>query len=191
MEALNRLANRVPVTIACIGLVLFGCVAETSEVELPIQPAQPTVQTPNALPDTQAQVTTAPASRVDLIKTINADLRGDLLELDLSYEGRRGNIFVRWDIAIDDTNDAIIEGAREDTVTILRAIALSGFDYQDVRLSGWYTLIIDINLNTQYQEVLNLYYTREKLDPMDWDNIRARYIWVISDEGAVHWLLQQ
>ncbi len=165
-----------------LGLLLSGCGLAASPTAAPTSPP---AGTPSPLAGEQAP------TQAELEEAISADLNGDLLELDLRHDALAGNVFVRWDIAIGDTNDEIIDGAMDDTVVILREVATSGIEYQQVRLSGWYTLTVDINLNTEHTEVLDLTYYKEKLDQLHWERVRPRYIWVIADQAAVHYLFQQ
>lgn len=174
-----------PTTLAiAIGLSLM-IAACSSAATAP----EPTL--PDATAASPAAPTTRPKTIAELSAEIEGQLLGELVALETDYEGMPGRIFARWDIAMGDTNEAIIDGARQDSVAILGSIARSGIEYEEVWLSGWYTITIDINLNTEHTEMVSLFYNRATLEPRNWDGLRHQFIWVISDGGHLHWLFTE
>jgi hypothetical protein len=160
-----------------------ACSGATDEVAPEPIDSGSDVESPSA-----SDTRTSPKTIEEVVTEIDEQLIGELVNLELDHEGEPGRIYARWDIAIDSTNEAIIDGARLDSVTILRSIARSGINYEEVWLSGWFTITVDINLNTEHTEMVSLFYDRETLEPRNWDGIRSQYIWLISDRGNIHWL---
>ena len=168
--------------VTSVVVLCSGCATEPTATATPTQTPEPTLApTPTRPPTTEEE----------LMAMISSELLGYLKEVIFDYQGNTETLFVNWDVARDSTNERIISGAQQDTVTILRAIAESNIDYQEVRLSGWYPVTIDINDNVEDTEVIWLYYDRSTLEELNWENVRSQYIWIVADRGSVHRLLQE
>ena len=148
----------------------------------------PTIPEPTQVPTPSPSPTAIPAP-VDLTAledSLHASLQGTFIEAAVDCEETPGLVCVTWELRGEQSKDLIIWKAKEDTAEILKGVAESGFPYQEVLVSGWYTQTVDINFNTEYTEFVHLYFTREILDQIKWDGVQAQAIWFLYDHGHVH-----
>ena len=167
-------------TILCMGCTVAG--QETEAIPTTAVPVQSVTaaQTPSKVPLDQEQVR----------QLISDDLRGDLASVKQGDEDP-GEVFVEFQILLEDSAPCTIRAAQEDTVTILHAIARCGVPYERIVISGWAPITIDINSNTQNTELLFLRYDRETVEAIDWDSVRAKYIWLVASYSRIHDSLQE
>lgn len=165
-------------------LMLSACASGTETVTAP-----PDVQqSPPAEDSSTIDLPSPMLSEDELLAAINAeeDLLGVLTEVVFDYDDEPGVVFVRWNIASGVTNEKIIAGAKQDTVVILRTTYLSGLEFDEIWLSGWYTVTIDINANTSHDEMCFLKYERETIAQLHWDRVRSQFIWDITRWKGLH-----
>jgi hypothetical protein len=112
-------------------------------------------------------------------------LSGDLKDVIFNYKGNPGMLFICWDLQGAYSNELIAKGAKEDTVKILRVVVESSVEYDQVLISAWYPLTVDINNTIEDTKVISLYYDKATLEGRNWDTIRMQYIWLIADRGFV------
>jgi len=113
-------------------------------------------------------------------------LSGDLKDVIFDCKGNQGRLFICWDLQGAYSNELIAKGAKENTVEILRAVVESSVEYDQVLISAWYPLTVDINNTLEDTEVISLYYDKATLEGRNWDTIRGQYISLIADRGFVH-----
>ena len=164
-----------------IFLLLAACASQaTPEEKQPAttEPSQKSVQTP-----TSASTTFTEEELENLLREV---LSGDLKDVVFDYKGEPGTLFICWDLKSDYSNELIEKAAQEDTVEILRAVVESSAEYDQVLISAWYPMTVDINNTLEDTEVISLYYDKATLEERNWDTIRSQYIWLIADRGFVH-----
>ncbi len=137
---------------------------------------------------TEAEMLTKEEELEDLLREV---LIGDLKDVIFDHNGEPGMLFISWDLQSAYSNELIADGAKEDTVEILRTIVESDVEYEEVNISAWYPMTVDINNNVEDTEVISLYYDRATLEGRNWDTIRKQYIWWIADRGFVNKELQR
>lgn len=173
-----------------------GCVAEPAETPFITQSPSPSV-TQTVIEKTETiEITPTTVSRKQTTEDELADLiRGELLghfkKVIIGYKDDPGRIYIRWDLSTASDNETIIEYAQTDTVTILQNCWQSGASFYEVQISGWFTQTVDINGTLDYTELIDLSYSKDTLELVNWDTVRSQYIWIIADGGSVHWLLQK
>ena len=173
----------IPLCCALIlALILSACSPGKEEVVQPsAAPILPTTQDTGTEESPSVQV-----SESELLESISGEMLGVPTEVQFDYEDELGVVFVRWEIASENSNEKIIAGAKQDTVVILRTIYLSGLDFEEIWLSGWYTVTIDINANTAPAEMVFLKYERETIAQLHWDRVRSQFIWDITRWKGLH-----
>jgi hypothetical protein len=162
--------------LALIALSI-GCSTKPSLTAAPVSTIKPAqASTPTELPPTANELS-------DLI---GRDLEGEIRDLAFNYQGKHGILFISWNLQGFYTNELIARSAQRDTVEILRLIVESGLEFNQVLISGWYPMTVDINNTIEDTEVISLYFDRETLEERNWRTIRSQYIWLIADHGFVH-----
>jgi hypothetical protein len=171
-------------------LLILGVLVACSPQSAPERP----VQTPTPPPTPQATNTQTPTivsiSSEELSHQIQSEIKGELTHLIYDYQDNPGEIFARWDMYGDSTNERIAKTAKEDSVAILGAITQSDLTFTKVIISGWYYWTVDINNTIEYNEFFRLHYDLETLEQINWETVRSQYIWLVADKGEVHWLLE-
>lgn len=181
----KRVSRRILICMWLSSVLCMGCAAAGQETDIvpttaaPVQSAT-IAETPSSVPFDNARMR----------QLLSEDLRGDLISVKHS-DADPGEIFVEFQILLEDTATRTIRTAREDTVNILHAIARSGLSYEQIVISGWAPITIDINDNTENKELLLLRYDRETVEAIDWDAVRAKYIWLIASYAQIHDSLQE
>ena len=170
--------------IICLWLPLSLCIGCTPE----------NLATPDPLSSTATEVqrftavstpSRAPMDDEQMQQFLSEDLQGELISFH-SNDEEAGEINVRFQILLEGTTARTIRVAREDTVCILHAIERSQLIYQQIVISGWAPITVDINANTQNTELLLLRYDRETVDAIDWNALRTQYIWLIASYSQIH-----
>jgi len=167
--------------ILCILLLVTACtVQSTPEPGRPAttETAPTSVQTP-----TPAET---PITEEELENLLREVLSSDLKDVIFDYRGKPGTLFICWDLQGAYSNELIAKGAKEDTVEILRAVVESSAEYDQVHISAWYPMTVDINNTLEDTEVISLYYGRATLEGRNWDTIRSQFIWLIADRSFVN-----
>lgn len=173
-----------------------GCVAESAETlvitQSPSTPTtQPTIEKKETIEVTPTTAASEQTTEDQLIDSIGDELLGHLKKVTIGYMDDPGRIYVRWELSTASENEKIIQYAQDDTVTILRNCWESGASFYEVQISGWFTQTVDINANLEYRELIDLVYTKDTLELVNWETVRSQFIWIIADGGSVHWLLQE
>ncbi|MFX0145521.1 MAG: hypothetical protein ACFE9C_15760 [Candidatus Hodarchaeota archaeon] len=172
--------------ILFILLISTACTTQiTPEASQPItiDPTQKPVQT-----DTAVKTTITEEELEILLREV---LIGDLKDVIFDHDGEPGMLFICWDIQAAYSNELIADGAKEDTLEILRTVVESDVEYDEVHISGWYPMTVDINNTIEDTEVISLFYDRATLEGRNWDTIRTQYIWWIAGRGFVNKELQR
>lgn len=170
-------------------LLLFLLVAAcTTQASPEARPPVSTEPTPSAQLDQPVKGISTEEELEDLLREV---VSGELKDVIFDHEGEAGTLLVCWNLQGAFSNDIIAKTAQEDTVNILGTVVESGVEYDQVHISGWYPMTIDINNTLQDTEVISLYYNKATLEERNWDTIRAQYIWWIADRGFVNKELQR
>lgn len=102
------------------------------------------------------------------------------------FNADSGLIYVQF--AIDDNLGIrmIRTGARIDTLTILEEVSQTSLDYSGVDVLGTFELV-DQYGNTSESIVTSLYYTRETVERINFDNMLFENVYEIADNvGMIH-----
>ena len=75
--------------------------------------------------------------------------------------------------------------ARKDIVALLEAIFKSSLDYDGVNILGSYSLE-DLYGNSNERIVVRLFYEKDNLSRIQWDNFDSENVYEISDDQAIH-----
>lgn len=167
--------------ILSVSLLITACTTQST-----LEPGLPaTTETAPTSVQSPAPAKTS-ITEEELENLLREVLSGDLKDVIFDYKGNPGRLFICWDIQGAYSNELIVKGAKEDTVEILRAVVESSVDYDQVLISAWYPMTVDINNTLEDTEVISLYYDKATLEGRNWDTIRSRYIWLIADRGFLH-----
>jgi hypothetical protein len=186
------------VTTIFLVIVFSGCSPQgtTEPSPEPISTSEPQetltqpVEQPTLSPTPMIE-RSEPMTEGELEDSLTEAIQGEFKEIIYDFQDEPGTIFVKWEFFPEYSTESIVDTAKEDTAAILRTIYYSGMDFNEVIVSGWFTQTVDINNNVEYTELLQLYYGRNKLDGIKWDSLRVQYIWLIADDGQIHWLLEE
>ncbi len=205
----------VPVTkkrpiLLIVVVVLFGicvfCIATTTVMDkLGLIPTSTASPLPSAtLPPTQTPLpaATLPSSATALptgTLTPEAQLRA-LIETALGRGNRdvprlaniqwnagTKELLIQWAINDNLTGNLIMVGIQNDITDTLKAIAQSSlpFDYQRITFDGTFPLQ-DVYGNVVEERVVEVSYTRETVEKINWDNFQRTDIFTIADFDFIH-----
>jgi hypothetical protein len=165
----------------CVLLLMTACTAQATP-EL----GQPT--TSEITPSLVLSPTPAKTSitEEELEQHLREVLSDNLKDVIFDYKDNPGILFICWDLQSAYSNELIAKGAKEDTVEILRTVVENNVEYDQVLISAWHPITVDINNTIEDTEVISLYYDKATLDGRNWDTIRTQFIWLIADRGFVH-----
>lgn len=184
--------------LSTLSMFLSACREASNGMDTPVvSPTQitttiPVTITPTGTPTIIDKEEPLPSvDREQIIIQIDDILSGRLKAVNFGFEDRSELITVEWNFEGGGSNRMIASQAREETTDILDILYHSEIDYEQITLSGWYTITVDINNNLEYLELLSLDYSEETLDQINWKTVRPPYIWLVADRAFVHRLLQE
>lgn len=96
-----------------------------------------------------------------------------------------GRIEVDWAINDNLSEDLTRAGAQMDATEIVRAIAESGYDYEFILLRGTFPLVDQLG-NVEETKVVELFFGRELVEQINFDNFLHRNIYDIADSSQIH-----
>ena len=96
-----------------------------------------------------------------------------------------GRIEVDWAINDNLSEDLTRAGAQLDATEIVRAIAESGYDYEFILLRGTFPLVDQLG-NVEETKVVELFFGRELVEQINFDNFLHRNIYDIADSSQIH-----
>ena len=94
-------------------------------------------------------------------------------------------IFLHWTINDNLTTNMRAAGAQIDVTNVLKIITESGIEYQSVKFWGSFAGI-DQSGNQGERRVVEVWYSKETLDKINWDRFDRFYVYEIADGGKVH-----
>lgn len=172
--------------------------SRTEITELTDEPTPPPLPT-ETIPPTQPPAPTDTSAPLDPLEQLEKDLMDVLgsgnrdipiltkVELNCQEEP---SICVTWAINDNLTENMIRTGAQIEATDILRVIAASGMDYQTAFLTGTFSLV-DALGNVSEEDVVRLWFSKEIVDQINWDNFLFDNIYVIADDAYVHPLFRE
>ena len=104
----------------------------------------------------------------------NVDRLSDIILTDDKY------IVVRWSINDNLSEELIIGSAKRDVLKILKTIHDSNFDYMGVRTIGTFPMT-DVYGNSTEKNVVNVEYTKNTIDKINWDGFLPDNVFTIAD----------
>ncbi|HEY46890.1 MAG: hypothetical protein AMJ88_07040 [Anaerolineae bacterium SM23_ 63] len=172
--------------ILCVLFLLTACTTQST-----LESRQPsrTEATPTSVETPKPVKTTI--TEEELGNLLSEVLSGELKDVIFDYKSRPGTVFICWNLQGAYSDELIAKNAKEDTVQILRTVVESGIEYDQVLISAWHPMTVDINNTLEDTEVISLYYDKDTLEGRNWDTIRTQYIWWIADRGFVNKELQR
>lgn len=128
---------------------------------------------------------------VDPISVLQTQLTESMDLTSLNYDPTSGVIEVVFAIADNFSMDDIRFGAKMDTGEVLNLVYHSGLEFNLLKITGTFILIDEYG-NESVANVLNLQYSRETLDKINWDNLPSLidHIYELADQAGVHRELQ-
>lgn len=99
--------------------------------------------------------------------------------------GATGQVYAKFAINDNFSQDMIVGGAQLDCTAILKAIAQSGASYGSVRIVGTFPLK-DAFGNVAETEVVQLDFDAATVQKINWANFSYRDIYAVADTAVVH-----
>lgn len=154
-------------------------VVEEAPTESPTNTPAPT--------DTPAPPTATPEPGEALRAAIALALGNGNRDVDrlTSVVDDNGRIEVDWAINDNLSEDLTRAGAQMDATEIVRAIAESGYDYEFILLRGTFPLVDQLG-NVEETKVVELFFGRELVEQINFDNFLHRNIYDIADSSQIH-----
>lgn len=181
----NSVGARMMICMCMLLAYCTGCALDVPDTTAAPHPTASPMKTPTE----EHTATRIPMNDTQIEQLLSEGLQGDLISFEPDRQTGE-EIIVHFQILLEETASRTIRTARDDTVCILHSIAGSGISYEKIIVSGWAPITIDINSNTQNTELLFLQYDRETVDAINWDTLRAQYIWLIASYSQIHDSLQ-
>lgn len=100
------------------------------------------------------------------------------------YDPEQGLVCVMFAINDNLTSNLRRYGARADVLDILEQVALSGLDYSGVDVLGTFSLVDEYG-NVSESVVVSLYYSRETVERINFENMLADNVYAIADNVAM------
>jgi hypothetical protein len=181
------------------GLVAFLCFLSlcTNRSEQPPEENAPTEQTPSpSEPTPTARPTHTPRPTATLypeaaLRQAILDALGEVNrdEVDtitaFSYNEVTNEVYVRWSINDNFSEQWIKDGARDDIIEIMGAVVDTGLDVSTVEAEGTFPLV-DLYGNESEEVVVRVTFTAETLGRVNWEGIPLENIYLVADEQWRH-----
>ena len=120
-----------------------------------------------------------PVSQADRIDNAlrNCDIHSVVIGSDL--------LSIDFNISDNLSTEMIVDGAKIDVMQILRALHDEGISYATVDITGRFSMR-DRYGNSSIQDVVELRYSKESLDRINWSNFLWEDVYAIADDVWLH-----
>jgi hypothetical protein len=149
------------------------------------------------IPPTATKPPTATQSPETILRNLLQDALGSgnrdiprIKEVSVGYLGDPGILFVNFAINDNLSESWIKRGARIDTMDIVEAIASEGFEYTEIWIEGTFSMV-DVYGNTEEDEVIKVFYDRDTVELINWDNFISDNIYIVADDVWIHPAFQE
>jgi hypothetical protein len=129
--------------------------------------------------NTSSSSSSAPVSQADRIDNAlrNCDIHSVVIGSDL--------LSIDFNISDNLSSEMIVDGAKIDVMQILRALHDEGISYASVDITGRFSMR-DRYGNSSIQDVVELRYSKESLDRINWSNFLWEDMYAIADDVWLH-----
>lgn len=129
--------------------------------------------------NTSSSSSSAPVSQADRIDNAlrNCDIHSVVIGSDL--------LSIDFNISDNLSTEMIVDGAKIDVMQILRALHDEGISYATVDITGRFSMR-DRYGNSSIQDVVELRYSKESLDRINWSNFLWEDMYAIADDAWLH-----
>lgn len=129
--------------------------------------------------NTSSSSSSAPVSQADRIDNAlrNCDIHSVVIGSDL--------LSIDFNISDNLSTEMIVDGAKIDVMQILRALHDEGISYATVDITGRFSMR-DRYGNSSIQDVVELRYSKESLDRINWSNFLWEDMYAIADDVWLH-----
>ena len=175
----NRWAS-VPVWIGSVVLFIIGASfiedGDTTGPQLSSTEAEQVVSEPSA-----AASEPEPASSRELVlRGIRSQYRDPV---SVTIEGQ--NVLAHFSISDNLTANMIRRSAQRDVMNILEGVDTSGVDFEYVTVRGTFPMRDSFG-NSEQTVVVDVGYSRDILDQINWDGMRRENIYTIAERSRIH-----
>lgn len=129
--------------------------------------------------NTSSSSSSTPVSQADRIDNAlrNCDIHSVVIGSDL--------LSIDFNISDNLSTEMIVDGAKIDVMEILRALHDEGISYATVDITGRFSMR-DRYGNSSIQDVVELRYSKESLDRINWSNFLWEDMYAIADDVWLH-----
>lgn len=152
-----------------VGVGILSSIANTSSRTSGVSSASNTSSSSSSTPISQAD-------RIDNALR-NCDIHSVVIGSDL--------LSIDFNISDNLSTEMIVDGAKMDVMQILRALHDEGISYAIVDITGRFSMR-DRYGNSSIQDVVELRYSKESLDRINWSNFLWEDMYAIADDVWLH-----
>lgn len=159
----------------------------TSETAVPTNTVEPTViPTETAVPPTPIPEDPREALRSSLVDLLGSSNRNVQRLANLEFDNpAQGDILIQWAINDNLTEDFIKTGIKIDATDLLKTVAQSGIEFNNIYLMGYFPLV-DAYGNSKEENVVTLQFSKETVEKINWDGFLYDNIYLVADDATIH-----
>lgn len=169
--------------IICVIIALISP-GGSSTADVTATPTTAPTQTP--VPPTPTSADPREMLRASLTDVLGSSNRNVQRLAKLEFDNpAAGDILVQWAINDNLTEDFIKTGIQTDATDLLKTIAQSGIEFNNVFLFGYFPLT-DAYGNSSEENVVILQYSKATVQKINWDGFMYDNIYTIADDTFLH-----